>query len=68
MNEKEFQERDQRARKLVEKAHASLRRTPLQAIFPKGIRRDVLLGTEFTVTYLNYVNNTGTFSLREATK
>jgi len=63
MDKVELQKRNQQARDFVERAHTSLRETPLQAIFPEGIRKDILLGTRFRITHLNYQTNTVTFSL-----
>ena len=68
MEPSEFEEIDKRAHELVEKAHASLRETPLEATFPEGIRKDILCGTRFTVTNIDYRTNVVTFSLTETTQ
>ena len=68
MESGEFEEIDQKAREGVEKAHASLRGHPILASFPEGIRKDVLLGMQFTVTNINFVTNIVTLSLVESTQ
>jgi hypothetical protein len=50
---------------MVRKAHKSLREQPLQAIFPEGIRPDILFGMKFRVTNINFVTNTVIFTLVE---
>lgn len=61
----EFKERDKEARRLVEEAYANLQGILLEATFPFGIPKDVLLGMKFGITALDYKNNLITFTLVE---
>ena len=60
-----FERRDKIARQLVEKARTRLLNEPLEAIFPFGVRQEILLGMKFQVSNLDYINNIVTFTLVE---
>ena len=65
MESKEIEEIDKRAHKLVEEAHASLRENSVVANFILEIRKDILLGTKFQLTNINYKDHQITLTIIE---